>query len=83
MKGKGIMPDLVLIDQQTYATQIQPKIQQLKNQMDLRFEIWQKLSLEKKKAWVTSGNDPIMTLAFQIGQYLKDNFPELLENYNG
>jgi hypothetical protein len=77
------MVDLILIDQQTYHDQIAPKIQQLKIQMNLRLEIWQKLSLAKKKAWVTSNKDPIMTLAFQTGQYLKDNFPELLEDYNG
>lgn len=77
------MADLILINQQTYHDQIAPKIQQLKTQMDLRSEIWSKVSNEKKRLWITSGQDPLMTLAFQMGQYLKDNFPELLEDYNG
>ena len=72
-----------LIKQQLYSDQIAPKIQVLKTQMNLRSEIWARISVEKKKQWVTSGQDPLMTLAFQIGQYLKDNFPELLEDYNG
>ena len=77
------MANLNLIDQETYKTQILPKMLQLKAQLDLRSEIWAKVSREKKKAWITSDKDPIMTLAFQMGQYFKDNFPELLEDYNG
>lgn len=77
------MADLNLIDQETYKTQIQPKLLLLKQQLDLRSGIWAKVSREKKKAWIQSGKDPIMTIAFQMGQYFKDNFPELLEDYNG
>lgn len=77
------MADLNLIDQETYKTQIQPKMIQLKNQLDLRSEIWAKIDQTKKKKWITSGKDPIMTLAFQMGQYFKDNFPELLDDYDG
>jgi len=68
------MADLNLINQQIYTDQIQPKIQQLKTQMDLRIPIWQKISPEKRKAWILSGKDPLMTLAWNIYNYLKNNF---------
>jgi hypothetical protein len=42
--------------------------------MDLRKEIWDRLPLAKKKAWITSGKDPLMTLAWKIFRYLRDNF---------
>ena len=77
------MADLVLVDQEAYRDNILPKMLLLKKQLDLRADIWAKVSDEKKKKWVTSGKDPLMTLAFQMGQYFKDNFPELLEDYNG
>ena len=77
------MANLTIIDQAAYKNSIQPKMVLLKQQLDLRSEIWAKVSIEKKKAWIKSGKDPIMTLAFQMGQYFKDNFPELLEDYNG
>lgn len=75
------MANLTIVDQETYKAQILPKMLLLKEQLDLRSGIWQKLSFEKKKAWVTGDKDPIMKLAFQMGQYFKDNFPELLEDY--
>lgn len=77
------MANLTLINQEAYKENIQPKMLLLKQQLDLRAEIWAKLDRDKKKKWVTSDKDPLMTLAFQMGQYFKDNFPELLEDYNG
>jgi len=68
------MADLNLINQETYKTQIQPKMLLLKDQLDIRSPIWQKISIEKKKKWITSGKDPIMTLAWQMHTYLRDNF---------
>jgi hypothetical protein len=65
---------LNLIDQQTYRDNIAPKVQALKEQMDKRLTIWSRLPFEKRKAWVTSGKDPIMTLAWQMYKYLRDNF---------
>lgn len=75
------LSELKLVSQKTYKTQIQPKMLLLKKQLDLRSEIWAKIPIEKKKKWITSGKDPIMNLAFQMGQYFKDNFPEFLEDY--
>ena len=68
------MAQLNLIDQQTYRDNIAPKVQALKNQMDKRIDIWQRVPIEKKKAWITSGKDPIMTLAWNMYKYLRDNF---------
>jgi hypothetical protein len=70
------MADLKLINQQTYRDQIVAKINQLKTQLDLRKGLWAKCPLEKKKQWVKSGKDPIMTLAYQMYEYLNDNFFE-------
>ncbi len=77
------MARLNLINQETYKAQILPKMIQLKNQLDARADIWAKLDRDKKRRWVKSDKDPIMKLAFQMGQYFRDNFPELLEDYNG
>lgn len=63
-----------LTNQSNYASQIQSKIQTLKEQMDLRLPIWNRLSYEKKKTWILNGNDPLMTLAWNIYKYLRDNF---------
>lgn len=68
------MADLVLLNQQQYADNVAPKMQILKTQLDLRKDIWDKISIEKKKKWITSGKDPIMTLAWNIHKYLSENF---------
>ncbi len=68
------MATLNLTGQATSAGQIQTRINQLKTAMDLRLEIWNRLPVGKKKAWITSGKDPIMTLAWQVYRYLRDNF---------
>jgi len=68
------MTEIRLINQQAYTNNIAPKINILKNQLDDRKDVWARVSLEKKKQWVTSGKDPIMTLAWQMYNYLRDNF---------
>ena len=70
------MAEFRLINQQAYANNIAPKVQALKNQLDDRIDVWQRVSTEKKKQWVTSGEDPIMTLAWNMYKYLRDNFFE-------
>lgn len=66
--------NLNLSGQTTLRNQIGPRIQDLKTAMDLRLTIWKKLPFEKRRAWVLSGKDPIMTLAFDVYRYLRDNF---------
>ena len=68
------MTDLNLSNQQTAVNTIQPYITALKARMDNRKAVWDKLSDEKKIKWVKSGKDPIMTLAWNVYRYLRDNF---------
>jgi hypothetical protein len=68
------MTDLNLSGQSTLASAIQTRVNQLKAAMDERLPVWRKLPIEKKKKWVTSGKDPIMTLAWNIYKYLRNNF---------
>lgn len=68
------MADLNLTNQSTQAGTIQARINTLKSLMDQRKPIWDRMSDAKKRAWVTSGKDPIMTLAWKIYRYLRDNF---------
>ena len=68
------MAELNLTGQATSAGQIQTRITQLRNAMEQRKEVWNRLPIAKKKAWITSGKDPIMTLAWQVYRYLRDNF---------
>jgi len=75
------MADLNLTGQSTLAGQVQIRIIQLRASMDQRKVIWDRLPLAKKKAWITSGKDPIMTLAWNIYRYLRDNFFSDEERY--
>ena len=70
------MTEIRLINQQAYADNIAPKVQALKNKLDARKDVWQRVSIEKKKQWVASSKDPIMTLAWNMYKYLRDNFFE-------
>ena len=65
------MANLTIINQEAYKDNILPKMLLLKQQLYLRAEIWAKIPFDKKKKWITSGKDPIMMLAFQMGQYFK------------
>jgi|GEM_PF-6815165 len=68
------MTTLNLTNQETAKDQIQPYINALKTRMDERKEVWARLPREKRVRWIKSGKDPIMTLAWQIYKYLRDNF---------
>ena len=68
------MADLVLTGQGASASQIQTRIVQLRDAMDLRKEIWDRISDDKKRQWVASGKDPMMNLSWQVYRYLRDNF---------
>lgn len=66
--------NLTLTGQQTDYNQIAPKLLKLKQNLDLRKPIWDRLPIEKKRQWVTSGKDPIMNAAWDIYKYLNNNF---------
>lgn len=68
------MATLNLSNQETAKNNISPKLLQLKQSMDTRKDIWDKLPIEKKKKWVTSGKDPIMNIAWDVYKYLRNNF---------
>jgi len=73
--------NLDLAGQQALYTQIAPKVQELKQSMDQRQVMWDKISVERKKAWVKWDKDPIMGLAAQIVEYFVKNFPDLVAYY--
>ena len=58
----------------TDKTKIQTGLVTLKAHLDLRKEIWAKLPLEKRKAWVLSDKDDVITLAYDVYKYLDRNF---------
>jgi hypothetical protein len=68
------MAYLTLTGQATLSGPIQTRVNQLKTAMDARQAVWDKLPDAKKKKWVTSGKDPIMTLSWEIYKYLRNNF---------
>ena len=68
------MAELNLTGQSTIAGQVQTRINQLRTEMDKRKVVWDRLPVTKKRAWITSGRDPIMTIAWQVYRYLRDNF---------
>lgn len=70
----GILMQLNLTDQNIYSGQIQPKVNQLKNLMLERKDIWDRLDNSKRNNWVASGKDPIMSLAWIIYSWLDTNF---------
>ena len=71
------MTALNLSGQRTAAQQALPTFQAFQNQMNLRAEVWAKLSPEQRLRWVRSSNgtfadakDPVLWLAIQLKQYL-------------
>ncbi len=68
------MADLVLTGQGIERADIAPKLLKMKNLLDQRKVIWQKIPPEKRKVWVTSEKDPIMDIAWDIWTYLRANF---------
>ena len=73
--------NLNLSNQQALCTQIAPYMQAMKNSMDLRIPIWDRIDVERKKDWVQWDKDPIMGLAAQTVEYFVKNFPDLVAYY--
>lgn len=68
------MTILNLTNQTTAKNQIAPKLAALKTELDKRLPVWRRISLEKKRQWVLSDKDPIMSLAWDVYKYLDKNF---------
>lgn len=70
------MANLSLTGQSTISAQVQQRIKNLRTEMEKRREIWFRLPYEKKRLWVKSGKDPIMSLAWTIYKYLREWFQD-------
>jgi hypothetical protein len=46
----------------------------VKEKLDLRLPLWQKLTMGQKRALIKSGKDPILAAAWTTFKYLKNNF---------
>ena len=55
-------------------TKIRDAIVELKGQLDLRKPVWDRIPDAKKRAWIKSGKDPEMSLAWDVYRYLNNNF---------
>ena len=75
------MADLDLTGQATESSTINPKLLRIKQLLDQRKTIWLRIPYAKRKAWVTSDKDPIMSAAWDIYKYLNNNF--FGEKYRG
>lgn len=70
------MTILNLTGQAGAASEINPKIIQLKALMTDRKTLWDKLPPSKKKIWIQNSQtkDPIMFLAWSVYKWLHNNF---------
>ncbi|MBE3145296.1 MAG: hypothetical protein IMZ61_15465 [Planctomycetes bacterium] len=75
------MATLTLTEQMTSSSQIQTRILTLKSLLDQRKPFWDRMPIEKKRQWVVSNKDPIMSLAWDVYKYLNNNFFEREETH--
>lgn len=68
--------------QESHARQIEPKLELLMAQLDMRKEVWLGLTSEKRARWIKSGKDSIMALAWKIFKYLEDDFFDGIKRYD-
>lgn len=68
--------NLNLTGQQDIRSQVAPKLLQMKNAMDLRKALWDRLPLAKKRRWIQLAptKDPVMDIAWDVYRYLRNNF---------
>lgn len=68
------MPLLDLTGQGAHAADIQTRIVKLNARLAEREAIFQRLPEAKQRAWIASGKDPIMTLAWSVYKRLHKFF---------
>ena len=69
------MANLTLTGQASVATAIKTKIDDLTAALDLRKNIWDSMTREKRADIITNWKqDPIMLQAYNLYLYLRDNF---------
>ena len=68
--------NLNLPGQSDIRDQVAPRLLQLKDAMDLRKAIWDRLPEAKKRRWIQLAptKDPIMDIALDVFKYLANNF---------
>lgn len=66
------MADLVLTGQATVATAIKAKTADLESALNARREVWDRMPIEKKRAWIAK--DPVLTLAWDEFVFLHKFF---------
>ena len=71
------MATIELTNQKTLETQIKPMMTALQDALGDRLPVWQKIPVEKKKLWLESAKDPVLTLAWTLYVYLRDFFKEV------
>lgn len=68
------MATLQLTQQSNKHDLIKPKFDQCIELLELRKDVWLRISVDKRKKWIKDNKDPILSIAFEIHQYLENNF---------
>lgn len=68
---------LEITGQSELAVSIQAKTNQLLSSLSQRVAVWEKIEEDKKKLWLNSGNDPILSLGWEVYRGLKDFYEEI------
>lgn len=73
------MATLNLKGQSALAASMHGRFEQLKQAMNQRREVWNKLSPVQQKAWLDSGKDPLMNAAYLLYKFLAEFFSKVGE----
>ena len=68
------MAEIVLTNQKEYADNVEPQIQDFRDQLEVRKDIWNKLGQEKQRSWIENQKDPVIDSAWRMYEYLHDSF---------
>ena len=75
--------NLNLTNQQAICNGISLKTDQLKEILDLRSPMWNKIATQNRKEWLDWGKDPALNIVKDLLTYLVNNFPGLIEYHTG
>ncbi len=65
---------LDLINQLAEAETLQPHVDKIVELMELRVEMWKKLSPESRRQWLVSRRDPVLNMVDELYNYLNENY---------
>lgn len=63
-----------LTGQKTAANKYQTQLEAIKVELLKRKTVWDRMPIEKKRAWIKGGSDPLFTLGFETYEFLRLNF---------